>query len=150
MKLSNPMLFCIVYRGQQADGTACAQTPTSGGRSYFPLDDILRPPAEDMIENIGEELDDDGETWRPYPNSFPRTKTGFQKFQRKLQKRIIGQQRHLKVTRNFALSLCADYDQSVVAYEDVASQREHDNIVNPPPADCLANRKRKSSRLAAN
>jgi len=31
-----------------------------GGRSYLPLDDILPPPAKDMIDDIGEELDDDG------------------------------------------------------------------------------------------
>jgi len=92
MKLIIPMLFCIVYRGQQADGTDGAQTPMRGGRSYLPLDDILPPPAEDMIDNIGEESDDDGEMRRPNPRSFPTTKTGFQKFERKLQKRIIRQQ----------------------------------------------------------
>jgi hypothetical protein len=30
-----------------------------GGRSYFPLDDNLPDPAEEMIDDIGEELDDD-------------------------------------------------------------------------------------------
>jgi hypothetical protein len=65
MKLSDPMLFCVVYCGQQADGTDGAQTSMCGGPSYLPLDDILPPPAEDMIDDIWEESDDDGETRRP-------------------------------------------------------------------------------------
>jgi len=120
MKLSNPTLFCIIHRGQQADGTDGAQTRMGGGRSYLPLDDILSPPAEDMIDDIGEEWDDDGETWRPNSRSFPMTKTGFQKFEQKLQTRIIRQERYLEVIRNCALGLFADYNQSVVADEDVA------------------------------
>ena len=54
MKLSNPTLFCVLYRGQQADGTDGAQTPMRDGRSGHHLDDILPPPAEDMIDDIGE------------------------------------------------------------------------------------------------
>ena len=150
MKLSNPTLFCVVYRGQQADGTDGAQTPMRGGRSYLPLDDILPPPAEDMINDIGEESDDEGETRRPNPRSFSTTKTGFQKFERKLQMRIIRKQRYLEVIRNRALGRFADYKQSVVADEDVAWLREHDHIVNPPAAGSLANRKRTRSRPAAN
>jgi len=150
MKLSNPTVFCVVYRGQQADGIDSAQTPLRGGRSYFPLDDILPPPAEDIIDDIGEESDDDGETQRPNPRSFPTTKTGFQKFERKLQKWIIRQQRYLEVFRNRALDLFADYEQRVVADEDVAWLREHDHIVNPPAAGSLANTKRTRSRPAAN
>jgi len=150
MKLSNPTLFCFVYRGQQADGTDGAQPPMRGGHSYIPLDDILPPPAEDMIDDIGEQSADDGGTWRPNPRSFPTTKTGFQKFERKLQKRIIRQQRYLEVIRNRALGLFADYEQSVVAGEDMAWLREHDHIVNPPTAGSLANRKHTSSHPAAN
>jgi hypothetical protein len=97
MKLSNPTLFCIVYRGQQADGTDGAQMPMHGGYSSLPLDDILPPPAVVMIDDIGEGSDDDGETWCPNPRSFLTTKTGFQKFERKLQKRIFRQQRYLEV-----------------------------------------------------
>jgi len=67
MKLSNPMRCCVVYRGQEADGTDGAQTSMRGGRRYLPLDDILPPPAKDMIDHIGEESDDDGETLRPNP-----------------------------------------------------------------------------------
>jgi len=149
VKLSNPTLFCVVYCGQQAYGTDGAQTPMHGGRSYLPLDDILPPPAEDMIDDIGEESDDDGETWRPNPRSFPTTKTGFQKFERKMHKRIIRQQRYLEVIRNHALGLFTDYEQSVVADEVVAWLREHNHIVNPPAAGSLANRKCTSSCPAA-
>ena len=80
MKLSKPTLFCVVYRGQQANSTDGAKMPMRGGRSYLPLDDFLPAPAEDMLDNIGEESDDDGETRRPNPRSFRTTKTGFQKF----------------------------------------------------------------------
>jgi len=62
MKLSNPTFFCVVHRGQQADGTAGAQTPMRGGRSYLPLDDILLPPAKDTMCDIEEVSDDGGET----------------------------------------------------------------------------------------
>jgi len=103
-----------------------------------------------MIDDIGEESDDDGETRRPYPRSFPTTKTGSQKFEWKLQKRIIRQQRYLEVIRNRAHGLFADYEQSVVADEDVAWLCKHHHIVNPPAAGSLANRKRTSSRPAAN
>jgi hypothetical protein len=43
-----------------------------------------------MIDDIREESDDDdGETRHPNPRSFLTTKTGFQKFEQKLQKKII-------------------------------------------------------------
>jgi len=68
-----------------------------GGCSCLPLDDILRTPDVDMTDDIREELDDDGGTLRTNPRSFQTMKTGFQKFQRKLQKRIIRQQRYLEI-----------------------------------------------------
>jgi hypothetical protein len=46
-----------------------------------------------MIDDIGEESDDDGETGCPNPRIFQMTKTGFQMFERKLQTRIIRQRR---------------------------------------------------------
>jgi len=107
MKLSNPTLVCVVYRGQQADSAAGAQTAMGGGRSYLPLDGIVPPPAEDMIDDIGEESDD-GETRCPNPRSISTTKTGFQKFERKLQKRFIRQQRYLEVVQSRALGVFAD------------------------------------------
>ena len=60
MKRSNTTHFYVFHHGQQADGTAGAQTPKRGGCSYRPLDYILLPPAEDRITDIGEESDDDG------------------------------------------------------------------------------------------
>jgi len=149
MKLGNPTLLCVVYRGQQADGRDGAQMPLRGGRSYLPLDDILRPPAEHMIEDIGKELDDNGATQRQNPRSFLTIKTGFQMFAWKLQKRIIRQQRYLEVIRNRTLGLFAEYEQSVVADEDEAWLCMHDHIVNLPAACSLANRKHTSCRPAA-
>jgi len=89
MKLSNPTLYCIVYPGQQADSADGGQTPMHRGRSYLPRDDILPPPAEDTMNDIGVESDDDGETHHPNPSSFPTTKTGFQTFEQNVQKMII-------------------------------------------------------------
>jgi hypothetical protein len=65
MKLCNPPLFCVVYRGQQADGTNGTKTPMSVGRSYLTLDDILPPPPKDTMNDIGQESDEDGETRHP-------------------------------------------------------------------------------------
>ena len=89
IKFNNPTLFCIIHHGQQADGTSGAQTPMRGGHNYLPLDDILPPPAKDMIDDIGEESDDDAEMQRPNPRRLPRAKTGFQKYDQKLKRRII-------------------------------------------------------------
>jgi len=55
-----------------------------GGRSYHPLDDIPPPATEDMMDDMGEESDVNGETRCPNPNSFPTTKPGFQSFARNL------------------------------------------------------------------
>jgi len=93
MKLNNPTLVCIVYRGQQAESTSGSQPPMPGGHSHLSLDDILQHAAEDIMNSIREQLDDDNETQRPNPRSFSTTKTGFQKSVRQLRKRIISQQR---------------------------------------------------------
>jgi len=45
MKFDNPMLLCVVYNGQQADGTSAAQMTMHGGQSNLPLNDILPLPA---------------------------------------------------------------------------------------------------------
>jgi hypothetical protein len=60
-----------------------------GGSSYLPLDNILTSPAEDMIDNMKEESDEDGETQHANPRSFPKTNTCFQNCELKLRKRII-------------------------------------------------------------
>jgi len=111
MKLSNPKLFCVVYSRQQPDSTAGAQTPRRGGPSYLPLNDILPPPAEDIIDDIEEESDDDGETRCPYSRHFPMTKTGFQMFEWTLQNKIIRPQRYPEVIWNCALGIFANYEQ---------------------------------------
>jgi hypothetical protein len=98
MKSSNPIPFCVIHHGQQANGTSCAQTPFPSGRSYLVLDDILPPSAEDVINNIREQSDDDDDDARhPNPRSFPTMKTGFRKSEWKLPKRIIRQQPYLEV-----------------------------------------------------
>ncbi|KAF8533659.1 hypothetical protein BDD12DRAFT_809987 [Trichophaea hybrida] len=79
MKFNNPTLFCIVHHGQQADITSGTQTPMRSSRSYLSGVGILQHPAEDMIDDIGEELDHDADTRYPNPSNFPTT-TGFQKF----------------------------------------------------------------------
>jgi hypothetical protein len=103
IELSNPMLFCVMYHGQHADGTDGAQTLMRGGLSDLPLDEILPPSAEDMIDIIGDESDDDGETRRPYPRDFLTTTIGFGKFEWTLQKWIIRKQRYIEVIRNMLL-----------------------------------------------
>jgi len=105
MKSSNRMLYCFICCGQQTDGTSGAQMPMGGACSYIPLDDILPPSAGDTINNFREELDDDAEMLHPNQRGFPATKTGFQEFKRKFQRRIIMQQRYLAVIRNHARSL---------------------------------------------
>jgi hypothetical protein len=52
-----------------------------GGRCYLPQDDIVPPPAEDMIDDIREKLGVDRYTRHPKPSSFKTTKTGFKKFE---------------------------------------------------------------------
>jgi len=73
MKLYNPTHFCVVYFGQQTDSTSRAQTPMLGGRSCHHLNDLLPPPAEDMINDSWVEWDNDVGTHRPNPRMFPMT-----------------------------------------------------------------------------
>jgi hypothetical protein len=121
-----------------------------GGHSILPLDDIPPPQSEDIIDDIGEESDDNDEMQHPNQRRFPMTKPTFQKFEQNLPKGIITQQRNIELIRNSALVLFADYKQSVVPDEDVAWLCEYNHISNPPTAGSLANRKRTSSRPAAN
>jgi hypothetical protein len=119
-----------------------------GGCSHHSLDDILPPPAKNMIDDIGEESGDHGETWCSNSRCFPTTKTGIEMFEQKLHNRIIRQLQYLEVIRSCALGLFADYEQSLVANEDVAWQRKHKHIVNPLAAGFLANRMRVCSHPA--
>jgi len=103
-----------------------------------------------MIDSIGENPDDDAEIQHPNSISFQIMKIGFEKFEWKLQKRVIWHQRYLDVIRNCAFGLIADYEQSVVADEHVAWLYEHNNIGNPAAAGSLANRNCITSHPAAN
>jgi len=89
MKWFNPLLLRISYCGQQADGTSAAQILMGGGCGYLPLDDILRPPTGDMIDDIREASDDDAEMRRPNPRSFLKMNTGTRWFERKLQRGTV-------------------------------------------------------------
>jgi len=91
-----------------------------GGHCYLLLNRILPPPAKDMINDIGEESDDNVVMWNPYVRSFPITKIGFQQLERKHPRRIITQQRYLEFSRKCVLSLFPDYEERVVADKNVA------------------------------
>jgi len=119
MQWINPMLFCVTYPGQQANSTSGAQRPMHGGRCNLPLDDIHQPPAEDMIDHITVELDDYAEMQCPNPRISLTKITGFQQFDRKVERRNSWQHRYLEVIWNWAIGLFADYQQIVVADEDV-------------------------------
>jgi len=67
-----------------------------------------------MINDIWEESDDDAEMRRPSASSFPTSKKGFQKWEWKLQNKIIRQQQYLQVIRNCALGLFANSEQTLV------------------------------------
>jgi len=72
------------------------------------------------------------------------------KFELTLQMRIIRQQRYLEVIGDHALGVFGDYEQSLVADNDVASLHEHAHIVNAPAPGSLGYRKCTRSHLAAN
>ena len=59
MKLYNQTLFCILYRGNISDGTSGAQLPMCGCHSSHHLGDILQPAAENMIDTVRDETDND-------------------------------------------------------------------------------------------
>jgi len=147
--VNNLALLCVLDPSEQANGTSHSQMPMLGGHSYRPQDDIVRPPAEDLINDIGEKSNNCAETWRPCPRSFLTLVTDVEMFERELQTRFILEQEWLGVGRDIALWLFADYEWRVVAVHNVAWLLEHDSIVNPRAAGSLANWKRSSSHLAA-
>jgi len=138
IKLCN--LQCVLYGCQQADGTSGAQTPMRAAGSYFPLDDILPPLAEYMIDDIGEEWDDEVEMQCPNLRWFLTTKIGFEQFERQPPTRIITPQRYLEVIRNYAFGLCGAYEQIIVAAGDLAWLGEDDYSLNPPAVCSVATR----------
>lgn len=63
--------------------------------------------------------------------------------------RIIRQQRYVEVIHSHALRLFADYQQRLVAAEDVVWLPEHEHTVSIPAAGLLANRICSSSSATA-
>lgn len=64
-ELDNPTLFRTVYDGQQANCSGFSQMPMYTGHSYLPLNDTLPPQAQEIMNHIGEESDDDANMWHP-------------------------------------------------------------------------------------
>lgn len=95
--MKHPKAFYGVYCGQQGDSTSATEMPMRGAHIDLPQDDILPPPAENVTDDIGEELHNAAEMRLPTPTSFQTTKTGFQKFESKLRSRIFRQQQYLEV-----------------------------------------------------
>jgi hypothetical protein len=60
-----------------------------GGCSYLPQDDIFPPPAKDIIDNVKEELNKQGEMRCAHRLNFLMMKPGFQQFEWKLHMRIM-------------------------------------------------------------
>jgi len=89
LKLKNWTLCWVIYFGQLAYCTSGTQMPMCGGLRYLLLDDILPPPAKDMINDIREKSDTDADLRHPHPLRFRAIKIGFPMFSRKLQRRII-------------------------------------------------------------
>jgi len=67
-EINNPKLVCVSDDGDQADSTTSTQTPKHGGCTYCPQDDILRPPAEDIMEDIREESNQKAVMWCSNPS----------------------------------------------------------------------------------
>jgi len=89
------------------------------GHSYRPLGDILPPSAKDMIDDIGEELDNAAEMWRPNPTTFPTTKWISKSSNRIFKGGLSARSNSLDVIRNYAFDLSADKEQSIVADDDL-------------------------------
>jgi len=79
-------------RGDHVNGISGSQPPICSGYSYPPQDNNCLSLAENTINNIKKKSDIYSETWSPNKRNFRMIKTGFQKFERKLQSMIIRQQ----------------------------------------------------------
>lgn len=119
--------------------------PLHGGCCYFPRDDILELPAENVIYNIWVELYDDALLQRTNPRHFPKFKTGFHQFERRFEWSIIKPHRDINVIPNCAPGIFVAYKRSFVANENVACVHEHDHIVNIPAAGSRANMQHSTS-----
>lgn len=90
--MSDALVICHVDRGQQAGSSAGAKMPPHVGCKYLPRDDVLLPPAEDMVNDTGERSEIDGQMWHQNPTSFPTTDRGLRNFESWLRMLIIRQQ----------------------------------------------------------
>jgi hypothetical protein len=88
MNFSNPTPVCIVYCGQQADGTVGAQMAMCCGSRYLPLDEIFPQAAKDKMDDIVEESEVDAEAWHHNASCVLLTKIGFPNVEQKLKKTI--------------------------------------------------------------
>lgn len=150
MNLNNLKLFHVIHRGQQANSIPCHELHISSGCSYHAPDVNLSPPAKDIIDNIGDNSNDDPVMHHPNQRSFPTMKRGIHKVELKLHRRGFRQMQFLEGIRNHALGHFSNHKQQVTVEKVVAALRNQDHIVNPPTANSLANRKRTSSRPTAN
>lgn len=57
----NPTCFPVDYHGLHANGPSGAQMPIYDGHSYLALDGTLVLPAEDIINKMVEDLDDNAQ-----------------------------------------------------------------------------------------
>jgi len=84
-----------------------------GGHSYLPLDHILQPPTEDIINDVWDKPDDDDEMRHLIPKSCLTMKPGLQLFERKIQSRNIRLQSYVEFIRICAFRSFAGYKHSV-------------------------------------
>jgi len=87
---------CLCYR-RSGEEICTGYAMAASGRMQYDYTQTNKLPAKDMIHDIGEESDDDGEKRRPSPRSVPTMKTGFGMFDRQLPRRILRQQRDYEV-----------------------------------------------------
>jgi hypothetical protein len=73
MKRNQAWYVCIMFHGLQADGPASAQMSMTRGLSNLPLNDILTPTAQDMMENKNEQSADDAEMGHSNARYYPTT-----------------------------------------------------------------------------
>jgi len=149
MALNNRTQFWIMYCDDEPEGTSRALTPLCCAHTHHHLHDILSPPAEHIVEDIGEKFDFDTKTWSSNPKILLTMSIGNRKFQHTLPTTNIWWQPYHEVIWNNAGGFFANYEKNVVPNEDVAWLRKHDHIVNPPAADSLTNRMHTSGCLVA-
>jgi hypothetical protein len=141
IRFQNPTHFCVGYRCLHANGPSGAQMPVYDGHSYLALDGTLDLPAEDIINMMVEDLEDNAQRCHTNQRSILSTKLGLQMYERQLQWKHIRLQQYVEVIRHCAVALFTDNMQSSDDNVNLTWLHEHDNIVNPTAAGSFANRK---------